>query len=269
MIKKIYNFSKSIKGSAISKFLGFVAASAGGLYQLFQNLDRSKRPYEETYKGIFEAIRDLNHDYTIATTTIFAAVALIGLGMFLEKGLFADAANTKTLKNALFLYNEIPSFKGRVANADSEVWISGLFLNTTLDSHKDTIEELLKRKIKVKILVAPENGQVKDSIISFYPALIDDEVYNEKIKIAHRQLKIWLNRNTTIQVKTHGLFPTHNLLFIDPNSNDEMHVHSFVYNVDNDQTPVLILRGGELKKQFDIFKAEFERLWDNGIDLVR
>ncbi|HEX7313018.1 MAG TPA: hypothetical protein VF297_03810 [Pyrinomonadaceae bacterium] len=247
-------FFSRLKLADIPNYLAILAAVILGTLRAFG------RPFG-TVEGVILFILGL-----------FAASILIDRHRqdeFREK-VFSLAEGKKSVSDFLQNLGDLPPLEKRLHDA-SEIWISGLTMANFFMRYRKLIEGLLKRGVKIRCLIAPNEGWLVGYIHEFLGSAsleAESSQYHHAVNLSLNILRKWCADFDTIECRTLTVMPSHNLLIINPEgAGGEAQVHLNIYNQDTDRNPVFLVRRFDSPENFTLFKNEFKELWDNSTSI--
>jgi len=181
--------------------------------------------------------------------------------IFKEK-IFSLGNRYKQITDFLIKIGDLPRFQDRVEKAE-EIWITGFTMTGFLLNHKGTLKKLVKNGVKIKILLSPKDGNTLTYICSFYRDIFSNRSnYLNYLKASLTFLEE-IGKDKNFELRTYTVMPTHHLIIINPKrESGELQVHLNMYNRDSEDCPLIVIRKLEATELFDMFKTEFESLWN-------
>lgn len=161
-------------------------------------------------------------------------------------------------------FKQLPPFENRMKGA-REVWIHGPTLEDFLASNWQTIDGLFERGVKIRFLVASVEGRLPQLLVDFFGAEkreLDD--YLSAIRASERKITKWIAKYPSLaEGRAFEVFPSHNLLIINPKQPDEeAQMHANMHKSPTASAPLLVLRRAEFTAECDALREEFETIWN-------
>lgn len=205
-----------------------------------------------------------------ASEIIIGLIGILGIDAFLERVKILDRIEKKLLfsrEDALIKWDRLPDIHKQTSKA-SEICIISPAMATLINRYPTTIEEIIHRGCKIKILLL---NPFDDDALENWKRLQKDEIVNEKqIRNTITQLKGFMRgigKSPNCEIRFSEVFIPFSMLAVDMKKNDgtsSMNVEFHGYKIRDDVRPHIVLTPQDNYFWFKFYVDQFDAAWEAG-----
>jgi len=157
---------------------------------------------------------------------------------------------------------DLPRIEKDIIRAQKEIWITGITLDTTI-TLMSTIETKIKEGCKVKFLALDPDGDAIELAAQFYGASKSSYANRIRSNLTYLAERLKSANGQQVEIKVlDAVFPT-GYLVIDPQSSKStMHVQSYMYQIDPEESPILTLSRERDSYWFVCYYEQLQNIWE-------